>query len=241
MMTATYTRYEMVRSFRSTRFFALSLGFPVVLFFLIAGPNRHEQLDGVPFALYYMAGMAAWGAMGAVMSSGARIAGERSVGWHRQLRITPLPTSVYFRTKLATGYAMALLTLGLLYLCGTTLGVRLSVGAWATMTALVFVGLVPFAILGILLGHLLTVEALGPAMGGSTALFGIIGGAWGPVGGGFIRDVSQCVPSYWLVQAGRSAYLGGGWPLRAWIVLGVWTFVLARVTTVVYRRDTARQ
>ena len=34
------------------------------------------------------------------------------------------------------------------------------------MTALILIGLLPFAALGILLGHLLTVDSVGPAMGG---------------------------------------------------------------------------
>jgi ABC-2 type transport system permease protein len=40
-----------------------------------------------------MVGLAAFGTMGAVLSSGARIAAERSTGWNRQLRLTPLPVS----------------------------------------------------------------------------------------------------------------------------------------------------
>ena len=73
------------------------------MFLLIAGPNRHEQLDGISFPLYYMTGMISWGAMAAVIASGARIAVERSVGWHRQLRVTPLPVRTYFRAKVVTG------------------------------------------------------------------------------------------------------------------------------------------
>ena len=36
-----YTRFELFRAFRTRRFFFFSLGFPLVLFFAIAGPNRH--------------------------------------------------------------------------------------------------------------------------------------------------------------------------------------------------------
>ena len=46
-----------------------------------------------------MAGMAAVGTMIAVLSSGARIAAERSAGWTRQLRITPLTAGDYFGAK----------------------------------------------------------------------------------------------------------------------------------------------
>ena len=38
-----YTRYEIVRAFRQRRFMVFSLGFPLVLFFVIAGPNRNTQ------------------------------------------------------------------------------------------------------------------------------------------------------------------------------------------------------
>jgi len=36
----TYTRYEVLRAFRNRRFFMFSLGFPLVLYFVIAAPNR---------------------------------------------------------------------------------------------------------------------------------------------------------------------------------------------------------
>ena len=39
----TYMRYELLRTFRNRRFFILSLGFPLVLYFVIAGPNRNVQ------------------------------------------------------------------------------------------------------------------------------------------------------------------------------------------------------
>ena len=42
----TYLRYELVRILRSRRFFFLALGFPLVLYYLIAGPNRHESNIG---------------------------------------------------------------------------------------------------------------------------------------------------------------------------------------------------
>ena len=40
MSSLLYTRYELLRTFRSTRFFFFSLGFPLIMYFLLAGPNR---------------------------------------------------------------------------------------------------------------------------------------------------------------------------------------------------------
>ena len=42
--------------------------------------------------------------MAAMISTGARIATERTTGWTRQLRITPLRTRAYFRAKILTAY-----------------------------------------------------------------------------------------------------------------------------------------
>ena len=65
-----------------------------------------------------MVGLVAFGTMNAVLGSGARIASERQVGWNRQLRLTPLSTRTYFRVKVLTAYAMALVTIALVYAAG---------------------------------------------------------------------------------------------------------------------------
>ena len=167
----TYTRYELLRAFRTRRFFIFSLGFPVVLYFVIAGPNATSQLrrHGISLPRYYMVSLASFGTMMAMISSGARIAGERQAGWTRQLRITPLSVRAYFRAKVLTSYAMATTSLALLYLSGAALGVRLPAHSWLEMTGLILVGLLPFAALGITLGHLMTVESIGPITGGPVA------------------------------------------------------------------------
>jgi len=74
MKLATYTRFELLRTARNVRFLVFSLVFPLLLFFLIAGPNRHATLAGVGLPLYFMGGMIAFGTMMAVVSSGGRIA-----------------------------------------------------------------------------------------------------------------------------------------------------------------------
>jgi ABC-2 type transport system permease protein len=239
----TYMRYELLRTLRNRRFFVFSLGFPLVLFYVIAGPNRHDRNfggSGIPAAVYYMVGLAAFGTMNTMLATGARIATERAAGWNRQLRLTPLTTRVYFRTKVATGYLMALVTLGLLYAAGISIGVSLSAGTWLRMTALVLVGLVPFAALGILLGHMLTPDTIGPVMGGSTALFALLGGTWFPVEHGAMHFVAGALPSYWLVQASHVAVGGQGWGTTGWLVVGAWTVAPALLAGRAYRNDTRR-
>jgi ABC-2 type transport system permease protein len=240
----TYVRYELLRTFRNRRFFLLSLGFPLVLYFVIAGPSRHVHDlggSGIGAPLYFMVGLASFGTMSAMLSCGARIAAERAVGWNRQLRITPLAPRAYFRVKVLTAYAMALVSLAALYVSGASLGVSLSAHDWLVMTGLMLVGLIPLAALGIALGHVLTPDSIGPALGGGVSLLALLGGTWFPLGQhGFLHDLAQYLPSYWLVQASHVALGGHAWPAKAWLVIAAWTVVLGALAARAYRRDTGR-
>ncbi len=244
MNALVYTRFELLRTLRNRRFFILSLAFPLILFFVVAGPHRNvHNFDGsgISLPLYYMIGMVSFGTMSGMLSCGARIAAERAVGWNRQLRISPLSTRSYLRAKVLTAYMMALLTILALYVSGAVLGVSLPAGRWLQMTVLILVGLVPFAALGIAIGHMLTPDSIGPAVGGGVSLLALLGGVWFPIEGhGFVHDLAQLLPSYWLVQASHVALGGHPWPAKAWVVIGAWTVVLALLARRAYRHDTGR-
>ncbi len=245
MSSAVYVRTEVRRTLRNRRFLVFSLGFPLVLFLIVAGANKDVRDfagTGISFVLYYMVGMVSWGSMAAVIAAGARIAAERQVGWTRQLRLTPLSTRAYFATKVLGGYLLAAASIAVLYLAGVAYGVRLPAGSWVRMTVLILIALIPFAVLGILFGHLLSTESMGPAVGGVTALFALLGGAWGPIAGSsdLLNQLAQLLPSYWLTQAAHSAFTGQAWPPKAWVVLIVWTAVLSWLARGAYLRDTCR-
>ncbi|MDQ6731081.1 MAG: ABC transporter permease [Actinomycetota bacterium] len=243
MSGIAYTRYELRRAFRNWRFFLFSLGFPVVFYLLVALPQRNKHNfggTGLSVPLYYMVGLAAFGTMVSMISTGARIAGERQVGWTRQLRISPLSTRAYFRAKVLTGYGMALSSLLLLYAAGVALGVSLPAQRWLAMTALILAGLLPFAALGILVGHLVTTDSVGPAIGGGVSIFAFLGGTWFPITNGFLHTLGQFLPSWWLVQASHVALDGHGWSVRGWITVAAWTALLAAGAAWAYRRDTNR-
>jgi ABC-2 type transport system permease protein len=186
-----------------------------------------------------MAGLASFGTMLSMISAGGRIAGERQAGWTRQLRITPLAPRSYLRAKVLASYAMAATSLLLLYVAGASLGVSLSAGHWLEMTALILIALLPFAALGIALGHFMNVDSIGPVTGGTVSLLALVSGTWFPVHG-FLHDVGQFLPSYWLVQAGRVAISGHPWTLLGWLVIAGWTVALVSFAVFAYRRDTGR-
>lgn len=250
MRTLTYTRYELLRLFRNRQSLVFSLIFPIIMYFLLAAPNKDNHNFGGTAARpsglfapqYYMVGLLAFGAMVAVLSAGARIAAERTIGWNRVLRLTPLTPRNYLRTKVLTGYLLAIAGIVLLYVAGISLGVRLGFGQWIDMTALVLVGLIPFAVLGIGMGHVLNDDAAGPAVGGGVSLFAFLGGTWFPItGSGLFVQFCQLLPSYWLVQAGHVG-LGAAYPwgVKAWLVIAAWSIAGAAFAMWAYRRDTRK-
>jgi ABC-2 type transport system permease protein len=245
---AVYTKYELLRTFRNRRFFLLSLAFPVVFYLLIVSLNngaksKHDFIRNyhlVP-AQYYMVSLLSFAAMAAGLAGGARISAERQVGWNRQLRLTPLRPRMYFRTKVMTSYVMVLCSMVVLYALGLAYGVRMPAGRWVQTSWLVLVAVIPFAALGIAIGHLLTPDAMGPAMGIGTAVLAFLGGTWFPIqGGSFFVHFCQCLPSYWLTQAGHVGLGGDPWGAKGWIVTAIWSVVFAVFAMWAYRRDTRK-
>ena len=242
-MNLTYLRFEFARLFRNRQNFIFSLIFPVVLFLLIGGPSRNKIITGdITYARFYLAGMIGFGTLAAVLAGGARIAMERQIGWNRQLRLTPLTPRAYLRTKLLTSYLLAVISMLLLTATALALGVDLTLHDWLTTVGLVLIALVPFAALGILLGHVIRGDSMSPVIGGGLSLLVALGGGYFPVGGGdgFMHYFVRVIPSFWLIQAGKTGVGGESWTAEAWIVVAAWAVVLGAGAVWAYRRDTQR-
>jgi ABC-2 type transport system permease protein len=77
-------------------------------------------------------------------------------------------------------------------------------------------------------------------MGGLTALLALVGGTWFPVSHGFLHEIGQCLPAYWLAQAGHVGAGGPPWGLTGWLVMAAWTLVLTTLAGYAHRRDAGR-
>jgi ABC-2 type transport system ATP-binding protein len=200
------------------------------------------QGDGSRTMTLSKVAMATLGTMASAVSSASVISAERSCGWTRQMRITPLRAVSYFGAKVLNGYLRALLTLMVLGLAGTLFGVRLPAHEWLTVLGLLLAGLAPFTVLGILLGHVISSDASAPAVGGIVTVFALLGGVYGfqVARSGAMLQFLKALPSYWLVQADKTTTGGGAWPAEAWIVIAARTAALSLGAVLVYQRDTSR-
>lgn len=241
-MSVGYLILELRRAMRSTRFVIFTVGMPVVLFLLYVGiwGNSDPTAPGV-----IMVNMTSYGALTAALFAGSRVALERAAGWQRQLRLTPLPGHGYLAAKGLTAMALALPGVILVPLIAALFeGVSLSPDEWLRVTLGVWLAVIPFAVLGLLLGQLGTAESMQPIMSIVMMVMSLLGGIFIPIDGmpSGLLSVAKLLPSYWLTQIGRGAVtselsVGLG---QAVLVLAGWTLVLGLGVVRRYRRDSAR-
>lgn len=208
-----YLRFELLRMLRDRRFVLFTVAFPLGIYLLFSHIDDTGQRDGgLALASYLLVAMAAYGAMGATLSVGsARMAAERSSGWIRQLRATLLPAHGYLTVKLAAGMLLALPALLVVALAGVlTGGVHLPPLHWAELLGLLWLGALPFAGLGILLGCLLDATSSQPAMIATYMLLAVLGGMWAPVDAmpQALRAAAHALPSYHFADLGWRAIAG---------------------------------
>jgi ABC-2 type transport system permease protein len=240
-MSLTYLRLEILRAFRVPRFYILTVAMPLVLYLLLGSAYGTDAVDGAPVAAWFMVSMSVFGAMGGSTTVGGRIAVEREVGWTRQLRLTPLSGRAYLAGKAATAFLVSIPSLLLLYLAGRVLkGVHLPLSTWAAVFGWTLLGVLPFVALGILLGHLVKGETLGPLSGALFTFLALLGGIWFPVDQmpTWLADVAKATPSYWLAEAGREPLTGHNIGLHGLLILAAWTVGLGAAAIRRFQRGT---
>src|SRR4029450_1033858 len=105
--------------------------FPSVFFFMFSATARGGKQAASPETLaYIMISMALHGAMVGTTSGGAAVAVERSLGWSRQLRLTPLRPAAYVALKVLTAMTLGLIAIVTEYAVGAASGVRLAPHVW---------------------------------------------------------------------------------------------------------------
>jgi ABC-2 type transport system permease protein len=245
-MKTQYLVLETKRALRNPRALIFGIVFPVVLFLVYKSlyGNGTIPMNGKPVstAAFLMVNMAAFGGFMASMNTGARTAVERSVGWQRQLRLTPLTPRGYLIAKTGVAMVVALPSIALVAVVGYATGVHLGGAAWFQIVIGLWVATLPFAVLGLLIGQLADADSLQVYSGGIMLLFSLAGGLWIPISlfPHWFGNIAKILPSYWLADIGHSALAGNTDLGQAIIALAIWLVVLAVAVGRRYQRDSAR-
>ena len=242
-MNATYLRLEVVRMVRNRRLIIFSLLMPAVLLLIFGGLYKQDSLNGVGAAAYLMVSMGLFGSMSAAIGSGGSIAVERGIGWNRQLRLTPLRPVNYLLTKVVLSLVMALPPILITYAVGAvTLDVRLPAQTWLLIAAGSWLGALPFAALGLVIGYIAKPDSVQQISGLLYMLLAAFGGIWVPVEQmpDLMHRIAEWTPTYWVGQIARSPLFHQAWTMHEVWMLALWTVVFSLVAVRRFRRDTAR-
>ena len=238
--------FELGRLLRSWKFLAITVGFPVIFYILFLGDqSSNKVVDGTtPWRVYLMVSMCSFGALVAALNAaGTRLSMERASGWARQLRITPLPTWSYVTTKVVASMLVVLPVIILVEAVGAGFGdVRLTATTWIGLTFLLWVTSVPFAVLGVFIGFLVTTEAAFPVVTGLMFVLGYFGGLFTPIDQmpGSLQFVAHLMPNYHQVSLALDFLSGHTLALSHWMVLAGYLSALGLAILWKHRVEEAR-
>jgi ABC-2 type transport system permease protein len=241
-----YLRFEVARTLRNRRYLFLVIGFPVAFYLLFTHTFGKDAsaADQARFVRDYMVAMSAYGALGAaLMATGPRLAAERAVGWHRQLRLTPLSAGGALVAKVLSAMVSAAVAPVVVTVVGRLVNhVSLPAGRWLLVLALLWLGTLPFAALGVAIGYLVDGETAQVVTIISYVALAVLGGFWFPVDqlGSGLRHLAEALPSYRYADLGWQAVAGHLPPALDVAMLAGWTLAFLALGALAYRRPQVR-
>ncbi|WP_083403604.1 ABC transporter permease [Curtobacterium sp. MCBA15_001] len=243
-----YVALETARQLRNVRAMVFTFAVPVVML-LVFGGAYGSQLDPTTHLRYLVVTtlqMASYGAMMAALSQAFVLVTERSLGWNRQLRITPLSGWAFLVSKVIAAMAFAAMSiLVTLVVAVLALHAALDPGHWVAAASGIWCGVVPFALIAVLIGQFAKPSFAQPLFMVVFMGLAILGGLWVPLSvmPAWMGDVAHLLPSYWLNRIGQmgAGATGTAGMLEPALVLTGWAVVLGAVIVWRYRRDAARQ
>ncbi|MFE4816774.1 ABC transporter permease [Streptomyces sp. NPDC056704] len=231
-----YLRLEVRRTLRDAGFVIGGIAMPVMMYLLFT--NLGDASDG-GWKTGSMIGMAAYGAVGSALNTGGGVAEDKGIGWLRQLRVTPTTPREVVLGRTLTGSVTVLPAIAAVLAAGGLVnGVRLEVWQWAAVAVLLWLGSIPFTLLGLGNGYRLTAQTTGVANMVCNLGLSVVGGLWFPLTlfPGWLRSLSGFTPTNRIAQLGASVADGAAPALGAVAVLTAWLLAFGSYAVVSYRR-----
>jgi ABC-2 type transport system permease protein len=151
--------------------------------------------------------MALYGAALTSAATGSMVALERSLGWSRQLRLTPLNPVVYIVVKALVALVMGGLAIAAVNVVGALQGKAvMPTHVWVLTPLLTLVCTLTFAALGVFIGYIVPGENAMQILGPGLALLSFLGGVFIPLDqySDVVRHVAYWTPMYGVSEIARS-------------------------------------
>jgi ABC-2 type transport system permease protein len=236
---------EVRRMLRNRRTVIFSVVLPVA-FFLLFGTGKDYSLQSAGahgnWAAAIMISMALYGAMLSTTAGGAMVSTERSQGWSRQLRLTPLTPTAYIAVKVLVAMLLGGVSVAVTYAAGGLTQAKMDGPLWAETALIAWVGSLVFAAFGVFMGYLLPSDNVMQILGPGLALLAFLGGLFTPLDqmGETFQTIAKFTPMYGLSQLTHAPLTGESPGWAAGVNVMVWLAVFAGGAAWRFRRDTAR-
>lgn len=237
----TALRFEITRVLRNRRTLFFIVVFPSIFFFIFGLSNRAARAGGDVALAYIMISMAVYGAMVGTTSGGASVALERSLGWSRQLRLTPLHPAAYVAMKALTSMTLGLIAISSTFTIGALNGVHMPAQTWLLAGLGAWVCSLVFAAFGLFVGFLFPSDNVMQFVGPLLAMMALFGGLFVPLSQlpKTMQTIARFTPMYGVGTLARAPLVGGATPWAVGSVV-IWTLVFGTGAMMLFRRDTAR-
>ncbi|MFI6346422.1 ABC transporter permease [Streptomyces sp. NPDC050560] len=231
-----YLKLEVRRTLRDTGFITGGIAMPLMMYLLFT----HVGIEGVgDWQTTYTVGMAAYGAVGSALNAGGGVAEDRAIGWLRQLRVTPMASRQVVAGRALTGAVVVLPAICVVLLAGGLVnGVRMSAWQWVSIALLLWLGSIPFTLLGLGNGYRMTVQATNVTNMICNMGLAVVGGLWFPISifPGWLRGVAGYTPTHHFQELGTAVAAGHAPALKAVGLLAVWLLAFGSYAVTSYRR-----
>lgn len=227
-----YFALECLRAVRNPWYLLFTVGLPAVLYlgYLAVVPPSATQL--VPT-------LAALGASTAATATAAQAATDHGTAGRRRFRgAAPRATTAHLATTVLVAMLASLAPIAVICLLARVgEHVDLGAGAWTRLVAGLWLGTLPFALLGLVLGRFVAARDVPTAVVGLLTLAALFGGLLipGVAAAGWMAGLGRALPTYWIGEVGRDALAGATFGGAA-LVLAAWSVVAAAVVAVAHRR-----
>jgi len=234
-------KYEFLKLARMRRYTMSVLAMPLMFdcFFALAMPA--SQSFHLPS--YLIATYGTFGVMSACLFGvGANLAYERSLGWLEMKRVSPLSGTAYLAGKIAANLVFCLAVELSLLLTGVLFGhVKLTFWEAVRITAVLLIGAIPFAALGVALGYMVSASSAPALLNMINLPMAFCSGLWIPMIflPPFLHKVALFLPPYHLSKLALDVIGLGNAPAgaRHWQALAAFTLVFVGLAYWAYERQ----
>lgn len=234
--TVRYALHTTRMTVTNVMFMVFTIAMPVGMY-LLFGMMFGDEAEGTARGMI-MVNMAAYGGLGAAVTAGTQIQEDQRNGFLRQLIVAGLSPRSFLAGSVMAASAVILPALFAVGVVGIATGVEVAPGSFLTTLVVLWLGLLPTILIGLVLGMVLKG---GAAMAGGVVTMmamAIFGGLWMPLETfpSWMQQIGHAMPTYWISRLGQWSMYGGELPATGLLVIGAWTLVLGVLCAFSLRR-----